>query len=105
MRFDPDLLPGFPRRVLKGVKVPPPRPTAPCGKYSSRGLARAALLSALLRGGDWVGEILLARWGSTRGLALAEVRSLLDELVAQGRVELATGSHATCLRWRAKGVA
>lgn len=92
-----------PARILKGVKLPPLAPSAPCGRYSSRDLARAALLSALLRDGDWWGEPPLRRWGADRGLDLEEVRGLLLDLVAQGRVELATGYHPSCPRWRARG--
>lgn len=102
MIFDPDGLPGYPRRVLK-IALPPRKPSTPLGKFSHRDLARAALLSCLLREATWVGEPMLTRWASRRGLLLAQVLELLDELVHQGRVELATGQHATCLRWRAKG--
>lgn len=98
-----DSLPGFPRRVLKGVKVPPATPAAPLGKFSSRALARAALLSALFREGDWFGEHMLAKWAGHRQLDTAQARELMEELVAAGRVEEALSG--TCSRWRATGVA
>jgi len=100
--FDPDHLPGTPmhRRTLKNVKVPPLKPSAPVGRFSSRDLARAALLSALRKEGDWWGEPLLARWASGRGLTLAQALELVGELVGQGRVEEAWGA---CQRWRAAG--
>lgn len=92
---------GFPRRVLKGVKVPPAKPTAPLGKFSSRTLARAALLSALIKEGDWFGEPMLAKWAGHRQLDTAQARELVAELVAAGRVEEAWSGP--CPRWRAKG--
>jgi hypothetical protein len=100
--FDPDDAPGSPRRLLKGVRVPPVKPTAPCGRYSSRDLARAALLSALLREEDWTGDPWLAKWASHRSLTPANARTLVAELVGQGRVEEAWTGGACC-RWRAKG--
>lgn len=101
--FDPDNAPGYStRRVLKNVKLPPVKPSAPMGRFSSRDLARAALLSALRREGDWWGEPLLARWASGRGLTPVQARELVGELAEQGRVEEAWGG-GTCPRWRAKG--
>ena len=102
MAFDPDLPRILPRKILRGVKLPPARPTAPCGKFSSRALARAALLSALLREGDWFGEPMLAKWAGHRQLDTAQARELMEELVAAGRVEEALSG--TCSRWRARGV-
>lgn len=102
MTFDPDLAPGYStRRTLKNVKLPPLKPSAPMGRFSSRDLARAALLSALRKEGDWWGEPLLSRWASGRGLTLAQALELVGELAGQNRVEEAWGG--TCARWRAKG--
>lgn len=101
MTFDPDLAPGYPRRLLKGVQLPPVKPSAPMGRFSSRLLARAALLSALKKEGDWWSEPLLSRWASGRGLTLAQARELVSELVTGEHVE--EGWSATCARWRAKG--
>ena len=100
MTFDPDTAPGYPRRILKGVKTPPLKPSAPVGRYSTRDLARAALLSALLRDGGWWGEPKLAFWGQDRAVPAPVARALVGELVAQGRVvESWTGP---CPRWRAR---
>lgn len=99
MTFDPDTALGYPRRLLVGVKLPPLKPSSPLGRFSSRLLARAALLSALKKEGDWWGEPLLSRWASGRGLTLAQARELMGELVAGEYVEEAWGA---CQRWRAK---
>lgn len=86
---------------MKPRPVVPPLP--PCGRYSSRDLARAALLSALLRDSGGWGEPLATRWGQARGLVLDVVRELLGELVEQGRVDVA--GTPGCLRWRARRAA
>lgn len=101
MAFDPDLPRILPRKILRGVKLPPVTPTAPCGKFSSRALARAALLSALLREGNWFGEPMLRTWAGHRQFDTAQARELVAELVAAGRVEEAWSG--SCPRWRAKG--
>jgi hypothetical protein len=100
--FDPDDAPGSPRRLLKGVRVPPVKPTAPWGRYSSRDLARAALLSALLREGDWWGLPLLTRWAAARALTPLQAQGLALELVAQGCV-IEGHTSPGCPRWRARG--
>lgn len=101
MMFDPDNAPGYPRRTLKNVKLPPLRPSAPVGKFSSRDLARAALLSALKKEGDWWGEPLLSRWATSRSLTPGQARELMEELVVGEHVEEAWGG--VCPRWRAAG--
>lgn len=102
MAFDPDLPRILPRKILRGVKLPPVTPTAPCGKFSSRALARAALLSALIKEADWMGEPMLRTWAGHRQLDTAQARELMEELVECGRVEEAWSG--VCPRWRATGV-
>ena len=102
MPFDPDVAPGYPARVLRAVKVPPTQPAAPMGRFSTRDLARAALLSALIREGDWWGLPMLTRWATARALTPLQAQGLALELVAQGRVVEGHTSPG-CPRWRARG--
>ena len=88
------------------MRLPSVEPLLPCGRYSSRDLARAALLSALLRDGARWGVPLVARWGHHRDLSPEVVRELLDELADLGHVAVAASTAAqSCLRWRARRAA
>lgn len=70
------------------------------GKFSGPAVARAALLSAMMRDGGWWGEPMLARWGKARGVSLDAARDLMLGLVEKQSVEHA--SRNNCCRWRAK---